>query len=195
MGHGAARTLFRYCWVLAYNSRPRLHCRLRALVLALGPYLYRYHNFVAALEIRDNFEAWKWVSNFPVRENSGNFGKTATTKSGKTQEICESDPEGKGFRQFGVCVSCAMCPSWIILKVTAVARSSELWPAPASERAQRSTRLRMPRILGKKWKVSSHVGPFPCRPVMSAPRQLRQSCPPLARAYAVRLFTKWKKHP
>ena len=26
--------------------------------------------------------------------------------------------------------------------------------------------------------VSSHVGPFPCGPVMWAPRQLRQSCRP-----------------
>ena len=30
--------------------------------------------------------------------------------SGKTQGICDSDPEGKGFCQFGVCASCAMCP-------------------------------------------------------------------------------------
>ena len=27
-------------------------------------------------------------------------------KSGKTQGICESDPEGKGFRKFGLCVLC-----------------------------------------------------------------------------------------
>ena len=33
--------------------------------------------------------------------------------SGKTQGICDSDPEGKGFRQFGVCASCAMCTSCV----------------------------------------------------------------------------------
>ena len=40
------------------------------------------------------------------------FGEN-THKSGKTQGICDSDPEGKGFRQFGVCASCAMCPSCV----------------------------------------------------------------------------------
>ena len=27
------------------------------------------------------------------------------------RKISDSDPDGKGFRQFGVCMSCAMCPS------------------------------------------------------------------------------------
>ena len=40
------------------------------------------------------------------------FGEN-TKKSGKTQGICDSDPEGKGFCQFGVCASCAMCPSCV----------------------------------------------------------------------------------
>ena len=30
--------------------------------------------------------------------------------------------------------------------------------------------------------VTSHIIPFPYTPVIYAPRQLRQSCPPLARA-------------
>ena len=33
-----------------------------------------------------------------------------TKNQGKLREF-DSDPEGKGVRQFGVCVSCAMCPS------------------------------------------------------------------------------------
>ena len=33
-----------------------------------------------------------------------------TKNQGKLREF-DSDPEGKAFRQFGVCVSCAMCPS------------------------------------------------------------------------------------
>ena len=37
------------------------------------------------------------------------FGKN--TK--KNQGICDSDPEGKGFLQFCVCGSCAMCPSCV----------------------------------------------------------------------------------
>ena len=37
----------------------------------------------------------KWVSNFPVRENSRIWENHK--KSGKTQGICDSDPEGKGF--------------------------------------------------------------------------------------------------
>ena len=54
----------------------------------------------------------KMGSIFPVRENSGTLGKTQK-KSGETREIWDSDPEGKGFRQFRVCASCAMCPSCV----------------------------------------------------------------------------------
>ena len=54
--------------------------------------------FPATLEIRENLE--NEFSNFPVRENSGNLGKTQK-KSGKNQGICDSDPGLKGFRQFG----------------------------------------------------------------------------------------------
>ena len=60
--------------------------------------------FPATLEIRENLE-----NEFPIFQ------------SGKTQGIWEkhkiirgnAGPEGKGFRQFGVCASCAMCPSCV----------------------------------------------------------------------------------
>ena len=45
----------------------------------------------SGVEIRENLE-----NEFPIFQ------------SGTTQGICDSDPEGKGFRQFGVCASCAM---------------------------------------------------------------------------------------
>ena len=69
--------------------------------------------FPATLEIRENIE-----NGFPIFQS----GKTKGTqrrevreckRSGETQGICDSDPEGKGFRHFGVCVSCAMCPSCV----------------------------------------------------------------------------------
>ena len=65
--------------------------------------------FPATLEIRENLE-----NEFPVFQSGktqGIWGKHK--KSGKTKGICDSDPEGKGFRQFRVCASCAMCPSCI----------------------------------------------------------------------------------
>ena len=65
--------------------------------------------FPATLEIRENLK-----NEFPIFQS----GKTQGIwekhkKSGKTQGICDSDPEGTGFRQFGVCASCAMCPSCV----------------------------------------------------------------------------------
>ena len=61
--------------------------------------------FPVTLEIRENIE-----NEFPIfqsGETRGIWGKD------KTQGICDSDPEGKGFHQFGVCASCAMCPSCV----------------------------------------------------------------------------------
>ena len=65
--------------------------------------LEHYPGFPATLEIRGNLE-----NEFPIFQS----GKTQGIwekhkKSGKIQGICDSDPEGKGFRQFGVCASCA----------------------------------------------------------------------------------------
>ena len=67
--------------------------------------------FPATLEIRENLE-----NEFPFFQS----GKTQGIwekhkKSGKILGICDSDPEGKGFCQFGVCVYCAMCPSCVHL--------------------------------------------------------------------------------
>ena len=73
-----------------------------ALILVSG--------FPATLEIRENRE-----NEFPIFQKGktqGIWGKHQKN-SGKTQGICDSDPEGKGFRQFGVCASCAMCPSCV----------------------------------------------------------------------------------
>ena len=52
--------------------------------------------FPATLEIRENLD-----KQFPIFQ------------SGKTQGNCDSDPDRKGFHQFGVCASCAMCPSCV----------------------------------------------------------------------------------
>ena len=65
--------------------------------------------FPVTLEIRETHE-----NDFPIfqlAKTQGNWEKH--NKSGTTQGICDSDPEGKGLRQFGVCVSCAMCPSCV----------------------------------------------------------------------------------
>ena len=63
--------------------------------------------FPATLEI--SVKTLKMSSQF----SSHGIWEKHKKKSGKTQGICDSDPEGKGFRQFGVCTSCAMCPSWV----------------------------------------------------------------------------------
>ena len=61
-----------------------------------------YHaGFPATLEIRENLE-----NEFPIFRSGkaqGVWGKRQ--KSGENQGICDSDPEGKAFRQFGVCAS------------------------------------------------------------------------------------------
>ena len=61
-----------------------------------------------------------WKSGKPLKMSFQHFsqGKLRefgenTKKSGKTQGICDSDPEGKGFCQFGVSASCDMCPSCV----------------------------------------------------------------------------------
>ena len=54
----------------------------------------------ATLEIRKILE-----NEFPIFKS----GKTPNNR-GKLREF-DSDIEGKGFSQFGVCASCAMCPS------------------------------------------------------------------------------------
>ena len=60
--------------------------------------------FPATLENRENLE-----NEFPIFQSGKTQGIWEKhTKSGKTQGICDSDPEGKGFRQFGVRASCAM---------------------------------------------------------------------------------------
>ena len=56
----------------------------------------------------------KMSSFFPSQGKLREFGGKHK-KSGEIQGICDSDPEGKGFRQFGACASCAMCPSCIHL--------------------------------------------------------------------------------
>ena len=61
--------------------------------------------FPATLEI--SVKTLKMSSQF----SSHGIWEKHKKKSGKTQGICDSDPEGKGFRQFRVCTSCAMCPS------------------------------------------------------------------------------------
>ena len=54
--------------------------------------------FPATLEIRENLE-----NEFPIFQSGKTQGIWEKHKtSGKTQGICDSDPEGKGFRQFGV---------------------------------------------------------------------------------------------
>ena len=63
----------------------------------------------ATLEIRGNLE--NEFLFFQSGKTQGIWEKH--NKSGKIQGICDSDPEGKGFRQFGVCASCAMCPSCV----------------------------------------------------------------------------------
>ena len=57
--------------------------------------------FPATLEIRENLENECPI--FQSGKTLGNLGKIP-----KIREF-DSDPEGKGFRQFGVCVSCAKC--------------------------------------------------------------------------------------
>ena len=67
----------------------------KGLHLKLGP--TPYTGFPATLEIRENLE-----NEFPIFQSGktqGIWGKHQ--KSGKTQGICHSDPEGKGFRHFG----------------------------------------------------------------------------------------------
>ena len=65
--------------------------------------------FPTNLEIRENLE-----NEFPIFQSGKTQGIWEKhNKSGKTQGICDSDSEGKGFHQFAVCASCAMCPSCV----------------------------------------------------------------------------------
>ena len=64
---------------------------------------FQSSGFQATLEIRENLE-----NEFPSFQ-SGKIQRIweKHKKSGETQGICDSDPEGKGFHHFGVCASCA----------------------------------------------------------------------------------------
>ena len=70
--------------------------------------IYVYYNRVPS-HSGNQGKPWKWVFIFPVRE----FGKNAKNH-GKLREF-DSDTEGKDFRHFGICASCAMCPSCVRL--------------------------------------------------------------------------------
>ena len=67
-------------------------------------HLYQNRLFRVPSHSGNQGKPWKGVSNFPVRENSGNLVKTQ-----KNQGIYDSDPEGKGFRQFGWSVGLVPC--------------------------------------------------------------------------------------
>ena len=65
----------------------------------------RITGFPATLEIRGNLE-----KEFPIFQSGKTQGIWLKHKqSGKTQGICDSDPEGKGFRQFGWSVGLVPC--------------------------------------------------------------------------------------
>ena len=74
--------------------------------IAKGSQVIPEAEFPPTLKIREYLE-----NDFPIfqsRKNSGDLGENT-----KYQGICDSDPEGKGFHQFGVCAYCAMCPSCV----------------------------------------------------------------------------------
>ena len=59
-------------------------------------------------------EILKMSFQFSSQGNLREFGdlEVNTKTQGKLREF-GSDPEGKGVHQFGVCASCAMCPSCV----------------------------------------------------------------------------------
>ena len=91
------------------SSGKGFSCQYWALDSDLKSVMNTVTGLPATLEIRENLEnkfpifqsgntQWIWEKHKQIRETLG---------------ICDSDPERKGFRQFGVCASCAMCPSCV----------------------------------------------------------------------------------
>ena len=66
---------------------------------------------MAPLSLRGSQPLWKSGKTLKMSFQFSSQGKLRKKhqKSGKAQGICDSDPEGKGFRQFGIGPMCVVC--------------------------------------------------------------------------------------
>ena len=103
--------VFFRCQLLSIS---RIHVQERTSCQRIPSREFRFvifSGFPATLEIRENIEN-ECPFLVPVRENSGNLGKTPKIRDNSGNSTV-TQKATLGFRQFGICASCAMCPSFI----------------------------------------------------------------------------------